>query len=1020
MVTIDPSFQPAKVARWMPAPASNEQTKPTVPAARPDGKPPLGAGSGQDRTIVADLSPARPQPGPTAGNQAMTAVPGTDVQDAIPTHLSDPARKNAGTDVTNLHVGAGSPPSSDGTHLGEVWGDFQFSRLLGRGGMGSVYLGKQMSLDRQVAIKVLPGHLSENEQFRERFQLEAKAVAKMSSPHVVQVFAAGVHQGHHYFAMEFVDGEDLSRKLRTGYKPSYKQSLDLVLQAAKGLAAAGEHGIIHRDIKPGNMMIDRKGSLKIMDFGLVRLASAAHSLTMSGTVMGTVSYFSPEQGRGEPCDQRTDLYALGVVFYELLTGRLPFTGENATSVIYQHIHAPPKAPRELDPNIPDDFQAVVLKCMQKRADDRYASAVELISDLERLRGGQPPAIALERPDLLTSGATIIGSIRSLPPAGAAPGSPPTSRSSGPLAAAVVGVLAVGGVAAWWLMPAALPPPVLTAPAPAPVQRPPEPPPVVAPAAPATVPASPPSDPQVSAIAAALSQQDQQRLRDKERRDAIASAQALQVDGHYGEAEAALSALIASDPEDKELALALRKIQRDRQQAERQAAAAAAAAATTAAPPSAPIADPALNSAREALARGDLPEARRVVNVNRGLKSDDPAWAAMAKALDAAEGRLALGEAQDAFKRGNTEYAGTAAAKAKGLIPDDPELATLLADIELLDGQRKQRDRVLLEADNLLTEGQAGKAEELLLALAAQAPDDSQVSNALRRARAAREKSDALEKAVSEQLAQGGSALARNDLDAAQFAFTAALQLDPKNDPATLGLNTVRERKDAIEASRRRVEALVAERDLAAAAAELAELEKLAPGSPQAVLAASQLNAARVTEAQERAKAEALERDRQERAKALAAKLDDLALPIPPLIVELDAFVAEAGDARAELPDLRRRLDDRHSREAAVALLVALDAAFAKRDATALGAVFAGGPADGAQLVEFMAMPGARIACRLTGYARNGDTAVGSIVLVHAMDNAPEEQSTVRWEMRRTDGAWRIVNAVVAPAAAGSP
>ncbi len=975
----------------MPDPASNDQTRPTVPGTKVDEKTLVKDLSGQERTVVTDLSGAMTQVGPAAhSNTAMTVAPGADVQDAIPTHLSDPARKHAGTDVTNLHVGSGPPQASEGTHLGEVWGDFQFSRLLGRGGMGAVYLGKQLSLDRQVAIKVLPGHLSENEQFRERFQLEAKAVAKMSSPHVVQVFAAGVHQGHHYFAMEFVDGEDLSRKLRTGFKPSYKQALELVLQAAKGLAAAGEHGIVHRDIKPGNMMIDPKGALKIMDFGLVRLATAAHSLTMSGTVMGTVSYFSPEQGRGEPCDQRTDLYALGVVFYELLTGRLPFTGENATSVIYQHIHAPPKAPRELDPNIPDDFQAVVLKCMQKRADDRYGSALDLQSDLERLRDGQPPAIALERPDLLMSGATIIGSGSFTSPAGAASVGRAAPRSSTPMIAVAAGLLAVAGGAAWWFLRSA-PEPVV--------------PPLAAPSAPQASPAAQ-VDPQVTNLLTALSQQQH---RDKERRDAIASAEAMLVEGRYADAESALAALIAKDPEDKELALALRKVQVAHEQARRQAAAAAA--------PTAPSSDPALNSAREALARGDLPEARRVVNVNRGLNSDDPAWAEMAKALDTAEGRQALVEAQDAFKRGNVEFAGTAAARAKGLIPGDPELATLLLNIEKLDGQRKQRDRTLLEADNLLTEGQAGKAEELLAALAAQSPEDTQVSNALRRAKAAREKSDALDKAVSEQLAQGAAAIARNDLDAAQLAFTAARQLDPKSESATLGLQTVRERKDAIDASRKKVETLVAAGDLAGAATELARLENLAPGSPQAVLAASQLNAARVTQAQERAKAEALERDRQDRAKALAAKLDDLSQPIPPLAAELDAFVAEAGAARAELPDLRRRLDDRLSREAAIVLLAALDAAFAKRDAAALGALFAGGPADGAQLAEFMTMPGARIATRLTGFARNGETAVGSIALTHAMDNSPEEHSTVRWEMRRTDGTWRIVNAVVA---AGSP
>ncbi len=965
----------------MPDRASNDQTRPTVPGGGPDDKTLVQDLSGQEQTMVSDLSGGGSGPGP---NTAMTIGPGAETQDASSTSLSDPARKYAGTDVTNLHVGSGPAPIAEGTHLGEMWGDFTFDRLLGRGGMGAVYLGRQQSLDRQVAIKVLPSHLSDNEQFRERFQLEAKAVAKMSSPHVVQVFAAGMHQGHHYFAMEFVDGEDLSHKLRGGFKPSYRQSLELVLQAARGLAAAGEHGIVHRDIKPGNMMIDRKGSLKIMDFGLVRLASAAHSLTMSGTVMGTVSYFSPEQGRGEPCDQRTDLYALGVVFYELLTGRLPFTGENATSVIYQHIHAPPKAPRELDPNIPDFYQAVVLKCMQKRADDRYVTAAELISDLERLHADQAPAIALERPDLLKTGATIIGSgVFSSPTGGRAA---VRRGGGGKLAVAAVGILAAAG-GAWWYLQRAQLPSVLVAPPVAPVNL------------------QPTTDPQLAAMLTELAQQQHQ---DKARRDAITSAEAMLIEGRFADAEATLAVLAKQDPSDQQIAAALRKVQVARRRAE-----------AAAAMPVVPGQDPALNSAREALARGDLPEARRVVNVNRGLKSDDPAWAEVARALDVSEGRQALREGQDAFARGNVEFAGTAAAKAKGLIPDDPELATLLAGIEKLEGQRKQRDRVLLEADNLLTENRPAKAEELLADLAARSPEDTQVANALRRAKAAHEKEVALQRAVSEQLAQATAALGRNDLDAAQLAYTAVKQLDPRNEAAALGLTTVGERKEAIDAGRRRVEAAIQADDLATASAEVAALEKLSPGSSQAVLAASQLNAAKVTEAQARAKAEALERDRQERAKTLAAKLDDLAEPIPPLAAALDAFVTETGPDRAELPDLRRRLDDRRSREAAVVLLAAFDAAFAKHDAAALGALFAGGPADGAQLVEFMGMPRARLTTRLTGFARNGDVLVATIALTHAMDNAPEAQLTVRWEMHRSDGAWRLVNALIAPAA-GTP
>ncbi len=961
----------------------DQPTRPTIPGTRPAEKTVITDLSGAEQTRLTDLAAAMTQVGPRPGQDAMTITAATrsDLQDAIPTHLSDAQRKHVGTDLTNLHVGSGPPPASEGTHLGETWGDFQFIRLLGRGGMGAVYLGKQLSLDREVAIKVLPKHLSENEQFRDRFQLEAKAVAKMSSPHVVQVYAAGIHLGHYYFAMEYVEGEDLSRRIRTGQKLGFRQSLDLVVQAAKGLAAAGENGIVHRDIKPGNMMIDRKGSLKIMDFGLVRLASAAQSLTMSGTVMGTVSYFSPEQGRGEPCDQRTDLYALGVVFYELLTGRLPFTGENATSVIYQHIHTPPKQPRELDPAIPEDYQAVVLKCMQKRADDRYTTAQELLGDLERLVAGQPPAVALERPELLRTGATIVGS-------GAFGPARRVRRSPVGMVAAVAAGVAVVAGGGWFLLrsspvPASASNPVSMAP---------------------TMPAQPIQvDPQITAMLTALAQQQHQ---DKARRDAIASAETMLAEGRYADAEATLAALSAADPADVPIAAALRKVQIARAQADRPALAPTPNPDPGSAASAAPTTN-ALANARDALARGDLPEARRVVNVNRGLNSDDPAWAEVARALDTAEGRQALREAQAAFAKGNVEFAGTAAAKAKGLIPDDPDLAKLLSGIEQVEGDRKQRDRALLEADNLLTENQPAKAADMLAGLAQRHPDDAQIANALRRARAAQEKSEALQKAVTEQLAQGVAALARGDLDAAQLAYTAARQLDPKNEAVAQGMNVVRDRKEAIDAARKRVEAAIQANDLATAEAELGALERLAPGTPSAVLAASQVNAAKVVQADQRAKAEALERNRQERARLLATRLDDLTITADVLEPEIAAFAKDAGADRAELPDLRRRLDDRRSRDATIALLHGVQAAFIAKQADGIRTAFAG-PADGSQLIDFMAMPGARISIRLTGFVRNGDTGVASVEVVHAMDEVPEERLQSRWELRRSDGAWRII------------
>lgn len=1023
------------------------------------------AGNTDQRTVVADLSGRPPTTTrPTVpGAQVMTVAPGSDVQDAIPTHLSDPARPRPGTDVTDLHVAGGKPVSAEGTHLGEIWGDFHFDRLLGRGGMGAVYLGRQISLDRQVAIKVLPSHLSANEQFRERFQLEAKAVAKMSSPHVVQVFAAGIFKGHHYFAMEYVEGEDLSRKLRTGLKPSYRQALDLVTQAARGLAAAGEHGIVHRDIKPGNMMIDRKGTLKLMDFGLVRLASAGHSLTMAGTVMGTVSYFSPEQGRGEACDQRTDLYALGVVFYELLTGRLPFTGENATSVIYQHIHTSPRLPRELDPNIPEDYQAVVLKCLQKVATDRYADAAEMIADLERLAAGQPPAVALARPDLLVSGATIVGSGRFAPSASTAatmPQAAPAPRGRGLVVAVAAGVVAVAGAGTWLALRGG--------------DRPrPEPPPVVAEPTPSKPPVAPVVDPDLKATLNDLVNRQNQ---DAARAKVIAEAQGLLADGEYAKAEQLLDTVAKQSPGDAQVESALRQVRAAREQAGRLTAAvdaqlaagdaalargdlavarqaytaarqidprdarvagklaevdrrAAEAPVVQPAQPGPQVAPPAqgesrhgeaaMAQARAAIERGDLPEARRIVNVNRGLNADDPQWAALAKALDAGEGKSLLREAQQAFARGNVELAGKAAAQAQGLIPDDAELKTLLKSIEQLEGELKQRDRTIAEADNLLTEGKAAKAEQMLADLAAKRPDDVAVSNALRRARAERERAEARQRAVDAQLDGGDAALARADLDAAQLAFTAARQLDPTSERAAAGLDKVKSRKDAVEAARLKVDAAVREGRLADAESALADLKRIAPGSAQAVLAESQLNAAKVKDAEDRRRAEELERQRQAQAKAVAALVDDAARPVAELEAAVAAFRKDAGDARPELPDLERRLEDRRSRDQIAALLGGIDKAVAAKAEAAKAVAPLVGDAEYARaLGEFAAMPGATLAHRLGGMTRTGDSAVAEVAVATAMAESPEEILPMRYELTRTGGVWRVMRAL--PAASAKP
>lgn len=274
--------------------------------------------------------------------------------------------------------------------IGKRLGDFEITEEIGRGGMGQVFRARQISLDRDVAIKILPGNLGEVEEFRERFDIEAKAVASLVHENILQMYSKGVtDDGVHYFAMEYVDGEDLGSMLKKGKIFQEKEAVGIVVQICRGLEAAWRKNIIHRDIKPSNIIITKTGTVKIADFGLAKSLDATKKLTQTNMYMGTVAYISPEQGEGKPLDHRTDIYSLGIVFYQLLTGSVPFKADTPSSVIYKHVYEAPPLPKSISPAISSGAEDVVLKAIAKKPEDRFQNPVEFRAALESL--GRPGA-----------------------------------------------------------------------------------------------------------------------------------------------------------------------------------------------------------------------------------------------------------------------------------------------------------------------------------------------------------------------------------------------------------------------------------------------------------------------------------------------------------------------------------------------------------------------------------------------------------------------------------------------------
>jgi beta-lactam-binding protein with PASTA domain len=292
-------------------------------------------------------------------------------------------------------------------------GRYRILSKLGSGGMADVYLARDESLGRLVAIKVLKERLAADAEFVERFRIEAQAAASLNHPAIVAVYDRGKAGASPYIAMEYVDGESLKQRVRRKGRLSPDEAAATALAVLGALQVAHARHIVHRDVTSANVLVDEAGGVKVADFGIARMGASA--LTRTGAMLGTSSYLSPEQAQGRSADERSDLYSLGVVLFEMLTGRLPFSGENDLAVAMQHVSAAPPNPRTLTPGVPEAYAAVVMKALNKQPADRYQNAQEFAAALRAaVDGGHALPAATPAPPAVPAPAATP------PPATAAP------------------------------------------------------------------------------------------------------------------------------------------------------------------------------------------------------------------------------------------------------------------------------------------------------------------------------------------------------------------------------------------------------------------------------------------------------------------------------------------------------------------------------------------------------------------------------------------------------------------------